>query len=116
MSEGPLDEHFDINPNSAPLTGRDEGQMIYDVKVKVTYKVKKGNGYTNHYRNMHFPTRMKSIEDMNRSPGMIMKIMGFLGLQGKNIYDFHVKEEIYRKEISKSFAHLESEYKKEFEK
>jgi hypothetical protein len=92
---------------------KDEGQMIYDVKVKVAYKVKKGNGYTNHYREMHFPTRMKSVADMNGSPGMIIKMMGFLGLQGKKVYDFHVKEEIWRKELSRSFAHKESEYEQE---
>jgi hypothetical protein len=108
--KGPLDDHFDINANSAPMAGEELGQMIYYVEVKVTYKVKRGNGYTNHYRTMKLPTRVKSIEDMNRSPEMIMKMMASLGLTGKSIFDFHVKEELYRKEISRSFAHKESDY------
>jgi len=115
MDKGPLDDHFEINANSAPLAGRDEGQMIYWVEVKVAYKVKKGNGYTNNYRTINFPTRLKSIDDMNRSPEMIMKIMGSLNLTGKKIEDFHIYEELYRKEISRSFAHKESEYDNQFE-
>jgi hypothetical protein len=65
--------------------------MIYYCNFKVTYKVKKGNGYTNHYREIALPTRMKTIDDINRSPEMIMKIMASLGLTGKSIIDFHVK-------------------------
>jgi hypothetical protein len=109
-NKAPLDDHFDINPNSAPLAGQDQGQMIYYVKLKVAYKVKRGNGYINNYRDISLPTRMKSIDDINRSPEMIMKIMASLGLTGKKISDFYVKEELYRKEISRSFTHKESEY------
>jgi hypothetical protein len=109
-NKAPLDDHFDINPNSAPLAGSDQGQMIYYVELKVAYKVKRGNGYINNYRTISLPTRMKSIDDINRSPEMIMKIMASLGLTGKKIADFHVKEEITRKEISRSFTHKESEY------
>ena len=110
MDKNPLDDHFDINPNSAPVVGQDQGQMIYYVKAKVAYKVKKGHGYTNHYQDISFPTRMKSIDDINSSPEMIMKIMASLKLTGKKIQDFYVKEELYRKEISRSFTHKESEY------
>lgn len=92
-----------------------EGQMIYNVKVRVAYKVKKGNGYINHYREMHFPTRMKSIKDMNGSPAMIMKIMGYLGLTGKKISDFYVCEELHREEMSRSFSYLEKDYQKELD-
>jgi hypothetical protein len=113
MDKGPLDDHFDINPNSAKIKDQEEGQMIYLVEVKVAYKVKRGNGYINNYRTMNFPTRMKSIDDINRNPEMIMKIMGSLNLTGKKIQDFHVYEELYRKEISKSFAHKESDYEKQ---
>jgi hypothetical protein len=113
MDKGPLDDHFDINPNSAKIKDQEEGQMIYLVEVKVAYKVKRGNGYINNYRTMNFPTRMKSIDDINRNPEMIMKLMASLKLTGKKIEDFHVKEELYRKEISKSFAHKESDYGKE---
>lgn len=114
--QGPLDDHFDINPNSAPLKDPDQGQMIYLVKIKVAYKVRKGSGYTNHYRTIDIPTRMKSMDDMNSSPEMMMKLMASLGLTGKKIYDFYIFEEIYRKEISRSFAHKESEYGKEIKK
>ena len=91
-----------------------EGQVIYLVKVKVAYKVKRGNGYINNYREMNFPTRVKSIQDMNGNPDMIMRLMGSLGLKGKKFYDFYVIEELYRKEISRSFAHKEEDYTKEF--
>lgn len=113
MEKGPLDEHFDINPNSALPADKEEGQMIYLVKIKVGYKVKKGNGYINNYRTIEIPTRMKTIEDINGSPEMIMKLMASLGLTSKKIYDFYVVEEQYRKEISRSFAHLEKDYGKE---
>lgn len=115
-NKGPLDDHFDINANSAPIVGKEEGQMIYLVEVKVAYKVKRGNGYINNYRTINFPTRMKNIDDMNRNPEMILKIMGSLSLTGKKIEDFHIKEELYRKEISKSFAHLEKDYEDELNK
>jgi hypothetical protein len=94
----------------------EEGQMIYFVKVKVAYKVKKGNGYVNHYRTMEFPTRMKTIDDINVNPEMVMKLMASLKLTGKKIYDFYVYEELYRKELSRSFTHKEENYKKEIEK
>lgn len=113
MEKGPLDDHFDINANSAQPVGKEEGQMIYLVRMKVGYKVKRGNGYINTYRTMEIPTRMKTIDDINNSPEMIMKMMASLGLTGKKIYDFYVVEEQYRKEISKSFAHLEKDYGKE---
>ena len=44
--EGPLDEHFDVNPNSAHH--EDQGQMIYFVKIRIAYKVRRGNGYVNY--------------------------------------------------------------------
>ena len=91
------------------------GQMIYYVGIKLAYKVKKGNGYTNHYRTMDFPTRMENIDDMNSNPGMILKLMGALKLTGKKIYDFHVYEELYRKELSRSFTHKQKDYIKEKE-
>ena len=114
--KGPLDDHFDINANSAPLKGADRGQMIYLVEMKLGYKVRKGSGYTHHYRTMKIPTRMKSIDDINSSPEMIMKLMASLKLTGKKIQDFYVVEELSRKEISRSFAHMESEYSKEIKK
>ncbi len=91
------------------------GQMIYYVGVKLAYKVKKGNGYINHYRTMDFPTRMENIDDMNSNPGMMLKLMGALKLTSKKIYDFHVYEELYRKELSRSFTHKQKDYLKEKE-
>ena len=88
--------------------------MIYFVGLKLAYKIKRGNGYINNYRTIEIPTRMKSIQDINSSPEMIMNIMASLKLTGKKIYDFHVKEEYFRKEVSRSFAHKESDYEKEF--
>ena len=88
----------------------DLGQMIYLVGLKLAYKTKRGNGYINNYRTIEIPTRMKSIEDINSSPEMIMNIMASLKLTGKKIYDFHVKEEYLRKEVSRSFAHKEKDY------
>ena len=93
---------------------KDLGQMIYVVGLKLAYKIKRGNGYINNYRTIEIPTRMKSIQDINSSPEMIMNIMASLKLTGKKIYDFHVKEEYFRKEVSRSFAHKESDYEKEF--
>ena len=90
------------------------GQMIYLVGLKLAYKIKRGNGYINNYRTIEIPTRMKSIEDINSSPEMIMNIMASLKLTGKKIYDFHAKEEYFRKEVSRSFAHKEKDYEKEF--
>lgn len=90
----------------------DEGQMIYFVELKLAYKVMKGKGYTNHYRQIAIPTRMKSIDDINSSPEMIMNIMASLKLTGRKIQDFHVVEELSRKELSRSFTHKESEYGK----
>ena len=97
----------------------EEGQVIYDVGVRLAWKKKKGNGYVNMSlgtpeRPYQFVTRAKSIEHMNRSPEFMAKVMAFNGLTGKSIYDFYIKEEFYRKEISKSFAHKESEYNREF--
>jgi len=96
-----------------------EGQMIYDVGVRLAWKKKRGNGYTNMYqgtkdRPFQFVTRAKSLDHINRNPEMIAKIMSFVGLTGKANYDFYVQKEFYRKEISKSFTHKESEYSKEF--
>ena len=45
---------------------------------------------------------------------MIAKMMSYVGATGKAVYDFYVSEEFYRKEISKSFAHKEEDYSKEF--
>lgn len=112
--EGPLDEHFDVNPNSAHH--EDQGQMIYFVKIRIAYKVRRGNGYVNYYRTMELPTRMKSIEDMNSSPEMILNMMASFKLTGKKIFDFHVSEELSRQPLSRSFTHKESEYGKEIKK
>lgn len=96
-----------------------QGQMIYDVGVRLAWKVKKGNGYINQYRGnekipYYFTTRAKDIDAINRNPEMIAKMMALLKLTGKKIYDFHVKEEYFRKELSRSFAHKEEDYIKEF--
>ena len=97
----------------------EEGQMIYDVGVRLAWKKKRGNGYINMYlgtkdRPFQFVTRAKSIDHINRNPEMIAKMMAFNGLTGKSIYDFYVKEEFYRNEISRSFSHKEEDYIKEF--
>jgi len=97
----------------------DEGQVIYDVGVRLSWRKKRGNGYTNMHlgtpdRPFQFVTRAKSIEDINRNPEMIAKMMSYVGATGKAVYDFYVSEEFYRKEISKSFAHKEDDYSKEF--
>lgn len=97
------------------------GQMIYDIGVRLAWKKKRGNGYTNVYlgtadRPFQFVTRAKSIDHINRSPEMIAKMMSYVGATGKAVYDFYVKEEFYRKEISKSFAHKEDDYEREFGK
>ncbi len=96
-----------------------EGQIIYDIGVRLAWKKKRGNGYTNMYlgtkdRPFQFVTRARSLDDINRNPEMIAKMMAFVGATGKAIYDFYVCEEFYRKEISRSFAHKEEDYTKEF--
>lgn len=96
-----------------------QGQIIYDIGVRLAWKKKRGNGYTNMYlgtkdRPFQFVTRARSLDDINRNPEMIAKMMAFVGATGKAIYDFYVCEEFYRKEISRSFAHKEEDYTKEF--
>ena len=96
-----------------------QGQMIYDIGVRLAWKKKKGNGYTNMYlgtedRPFQFVTRAQDIDTINRNPEMIAKMMSFVGATGKSVYDFYVKEEFYRKEISRSFSHKEEDYSKEF--
>ena len=96
-----------------------QGQMIYDIGVRLAWKKKKGNGYTNMYlgtedRPFQFVTRAKSIDHINRNPEMIAKMMQFVGATGRSVYDFYVKEEFYRNEISRSFSHKEEDYTKEF--
>lgn len=98
---------------------KEEGQIIYDIGVRLAWKKKRGNGYTNMYlgtkdRPFQFVTRARSLDDINRNPEMIAKMMAFVGATGKAIYDFYVCEEFYRKEISRSFAHKEEDYTKEF--
>ena len=97
------------------------GQMIFDLGVRLAWKKKKGSGYTNMYlgtedRPFQFVTRAKDLDAINRNPEMIAKIMSFVGATGKAVFDFHVKEEFYRKEISKSFSHKEEDYSREFGK
>lgn len=97
----------------------EQGQSIFDIGVRLAWKIKRGNGYSNMYlgtedRPFQMVTRAKSIDHINRNPEMIAKLMAFNGLTGKKVYDFHVVNEFYRKEISRSFAHKESEYNKEF--
>lgn len=96
-----------------------QGQMIYDIGVRLAWKKKRGNGYTNTYlgtedRPFQFVTRAKDIDAINRNPEMIAKMMAYVGLTGKSIYDFYVQKEFYRKGISKSFEHKEQDYSKEF--
>jgi len=98
-----------------------EGQTIYDVGVRLSWKKKRGNGYTNMHlgtpdRPFQFVTRAKDINAINRNPELIAKIMSFNGLTSKSIYDFHIQKEFYRKEISKSFTHKEKDYEREFGK
>lgn len=96
-----------------------EGQMIYDIGVRLAWKKKKGNGYVNMYlgtkdRPFQFVTRAKDLDAINRNPEMIAKMMAYVGATSKAVYDFYVKEEFYRNEISRSFAHKEEDYTKEF--
>ena len=98
---------------------QNDGQMIYDIGVRLAWKKKKGNGYVNMYlgtkdRPFQFVTRAKDLDAINRNPEMIAKMMAYVGATSKAVYDFYVKEEFYRKEISKSFAHKEEDYTKEF--
>lgn len=97
----------------------EEGQVIYDIGVRLAWKKKKGNGYVNMYlgnadRPFQMVTRAKSLDHINRSPEMVAKLMAFNGLTGKSVYDFYVMEEFYRKEISRSFHHKEEDYAREF--
>lgn len=97
----------------------EQGQMIYDIGVKLSWKKKRGNGYINmsigtEDRPFQFVTRAKTIDHINRNPEMMAKMMSFNGLAGKSVYDFHISKEFYRKEISRSFNHKEEDYTKEF--
>ena len=94
MSEekGPLDEHFDINPNSAKPVEKKEGerQMIYFYEARIGWRKKKGNGYTNHYKDVEFVSRAATLEMMNTDPWFIAEIMASNGLTGSNISNFGV--------------------------
>ena len=97
----------------------EQGQMIYDIGVRLAWKKKRGNGYTNMYlgtedRPFQMVTRAKSIDHINRNPEMIAKMMSFVGATGRSVYDLYVKQEFYRNEISRSFSHKEEDYTKEF--
>lgn len=94
-------------------------QVIYDLGVRLAWKRKRGNGYTNMYlgtkdRPFQMVTRAKSIDHINRNPEMMAKLMAFNGLTGKAVYDFCIVEEFYRKEISTSNYYKNSDYAKEF--
>lgn len=97
----------------------EQGQIIYDLGVRLAWKRKRGNGYTNMYlgtkdRPFQMVTRAKSIDHINRNAEMVAKLMAFNGLTGKAVYDFCIVEEFYRKEISTSNYYKESDYAKEF--
>lgn len=96
-------------------------QTIYDLGVRLAWKKKRGNGYTNVYlgtedRPFQMVTRAKSIDHINRNPELVAKLMAFNGLTGKSVYDFSVVKEFYRKEISTSNYYKEEDYEKEFGK
>jgi len=93
---------------------KEEGQMLYYVEVKLAWKIKRGSSHINNYRDYQFITRAKTVEHINRSPEMIAKLMAHFGLTGKKIFDFYIKEEISRKEMTRSFANKEKDYRKEF--
>ena len=96
----------------------EEGQMIFYVGVRASWRIKRGSGYHNvHFGTekepWSFSTRMKSVEDMNSNPEMMARLMHYKGLTGKKVFDFHISKEFFRKDISKSFAHKESDYGKQ---
>ena len=98
-----------------------DGQMIYDIGVRLAWKKKKGNGYVNMYlgtkdRPFQFVTRAKDLDAINRNPEMIAKMMGYVGATRKAVYDFYVMLPCRTKEISQSFAHKQEDYEKEFGK
>ncbi len=45
---------------------------------------------------------------------MMAKMMAHFGLTGKKVFDFTVKEELSRKEMTRSFANKEADYIREF--
>ena len=99
----------------------EKGQVIWDLGVRLAWKKKRGNGYTNMYlgtedRPFQMVTRAKSIDHINRNPELVAKLMAFNGLTGKSVYDFSVVKEFYRKEISTSNYYKEDDYEKEFGK
>lgn len=99
----------------------EKGQVIWDLGVRLAWKKKRGNGYTNMYlgtedRPFQMVTRAKSIDHINRNPELVAKLMAFNGLTGKSVYDFSVVKEFYRKEISTSNYYKEEDYEKEFGK
>lgn len=99
----------------------EKGQVIWDLGVRLAWKKKRGNGYTNMYlgtedRPFQMVTRAKSIDHINRNPELVAKLMAFNGLTGKSVYDFSVVKEFYRKEISTSNYYREVDYEKEFGK
>jgi hypothetical protein len=99
----------------------DQGQVIYMYSVQLTWKVTSGKSYTNHYKGLEnspykFVSRAKTIDDINRNPEIVMRIMMDNGLTGKKIKDFHINKCFDQKEVSRSFAFKESDYEKEFKK
>ena len=49
------------------MQNEEQGQMLYYIEVKLTWKIKRGNGYINNYRDYQFITRAKTIEHINLS-------------------------------------------------
>ena len=87
----------------------EDGQMIYHYHGRLAWKRKRGNGYTNNYKDIEFVSRAESMEHMNKDVGFLMQLMVYHGLTASSIVDVRITEVYERQEISRSFYYKEDE-------
>ena len=84
-----------------------DGQMIYHYHGRIAWKRKRGNGYTNNYKDIEFVTRAETMEHMNKDVSFLMQLMVYHGLTAASIVDVRVIEIYKRKELGRSFYYTE---------
>ena len=83
------------------------GQRIFYYKARIGWRKKRGNGYTNNYKDIEFVSRAANLEMLNSNPEFLMQVMAQNGLTGSNITNFGVTKIYEVKEISRSFFYKE---------
>ena len=92
----------------------EEMANIYQSKVRVGWRKKRGNGYFNVYRGtdsdpVTIVSRSGTADEMNKNPMLISQLMTTCGATGKSNYDFHVVEVFESVDLGKSFFYKKDE-------